>query len=585
MRFAYLTMENVFSHHRTAIDLSDRGLCLITGENGSGKSSILKSLLFVLFGIGTDSVVNNIVGKDACVTLIGNKNNSTTFGISRYRKHSKHKNNLYFFIDGNPVDASTNMDLQRKLEQFLGLDYRSFLNVAAFSSEMVQFCSSTDVERKAIFEKILQDLDVYNEFYSSAKEELAGLSATIEAHKHGIDIEERELTIVKKVIEAEEEKSKEFEEKRKEEIEKIETELVELDKKAKLRRSLEERKQKYKAVADKLEMWLEDHPFPEEMFHTTKFQLVEVDAKLETLAKHDRCLECNQLITKEHKWQEKIRLEEMKSIFSSAVAEFEIVLERTRKVSIKHDEVRKRVEEIRFKLTKYDSLLEKIQDLEEELESVRESTNGGEETLQKWRSKAKKVSKKIASYKRNIKQAEEEQLYLEEITKGFSKTGIPNVIISRALHLLEERTNVYLEMLTSGAIGVRLSGFTTTKKGAVRNKIDIEVVSATGVTTYESYSGGERQRLNIAMLLALRDVAQANKGVDLGCLFLDEVLDLSLDSAGIGDVMMLLQHKKKDIPSIFIISPKDELIQNASGNFDSAIRVSKEGGFSKLIGD
>jgi exonuclease SbcC len=227
---------------------------------------------------------------------------------------------------------------------------------------------------------------------------------------------------------------------------------------------------------------------------------------------------------------------------------------------------------------------DKITKKKEELVATKEEVADNAKIIQQWKSKLKRISKRIANNRRKYRKGEEDLIYLDEVVKGFSKTGIPNVIISRALHLLEERTNNYLDLLTSGTMGIRLSGFSTTKKGAVRNKIGIDVISATGVFAYESYSGGERQRLNIAMLLALRDVAQANKGVSLNCLWLDEVLDLSLDQEGISDVLTLLQHKKKDTESIFIISPKEELIRNSSGNFNNVLKAQKEHGFSKIIG-
>ena len=117
----------------------------------------------------------------------------------------------------------------------------------------------------------------------------------------------------------------------------------------------------------------------------------------------------------------------------------------------------------------------------------------------------------------------------------------------------------------------------------MRNKIGIEVISPSGVKNFSAYSGGERQRLNIALLLALRDVAEFNRGVELNCLFLDEVLDLSLDEQGIEDVVILLHNKKKSIDSIFVISPKDNLLQNISSDFDTVIRIRKEGGFSTIV--
>jgi hypothetical protein len=71
--------------------------------------------------------------------------------------------------------------------------------------------------------------------------------------------------------------------------------------------------------------------------------------------------------------------------------------------------------------------------------------------------------------------------------------------------------------------------------------------------------------------------------VHLNCLFLDEVLDLSLDEQGMHDVLFLLQNKKSMINSIFIISPKENLIRNTSSEFDNIVSIIKEDGFSKIV--
>jgi DNA repair exonuclease SbcCD ATPase subunit len=97
------------------------------------------------------------------------------------------------------------------VEKFIGLDYRAFLNVAAFSNEMLSFCSATDVERKAIFERILQDLDIYNEYYQQAKEEQHAVRIEVDELRHSIEVEERELSVVKKVLTVEKERALELE--------------------------------------------------------------------------------------------------------------------------------------------------------------------------------------------------------------------------------------------------------------------------------------------------------------------------------------------------------------------------------------
>ena len=90
MKFKTLILENTYSHKKTEFDLDDRGLCLIVGRNGAGKSSLVKSLLFCLYGIGADRVVNKTIGSGACVTLLGTTQEQS-YKIRRYRKHKKHK--------------------------------------------------------------------------------------------------------------------------------------------------------------------------------------------------------------------------------------------------------------------------------------------------------------------------------------------------------------------------------------------------------------------------------------------------------------------------------------------------------------
>ena len=267
----------------------------------------------------------------------------------------------------------------------------------------------------------------------------------------------------------------------------------------------------------------------------------------------------------------------MMAVYIDVMMEFEVRKEVRQKVTDKFNEINARSDSLRYKLTKFDDVPDSIKKVKSEIKRVKEKVDGSDEVIKHWTSKIKQLSKKVASYRRRIKEHEEALVYLDEVTIGFSKTGIPNVIIARALQHLGERANYYLDILTNGLVGIRLSGFSLTKKGAVRNKIGIEVLSQSDVTNFDSYSGGERQRLNIALLLALRDVAEFNKGVDLNCLFLDEVLDLSLDEQGIEDVVVLLNSKKRDIDSIFIISPKDTLLQNSSTSFNNVVRVVKTG--------
>lgn len=579
MHIKYIELENIRSHKYTEFSLDDQGLCFIKGKNGSGKSTIVKGLIFCLFGIGADDVVNESVGKNARVTIIG-ANGDDTFKVERYRKHDEHKNNLYFFINGEPVPAATNTATQKKLEDYIGCDYRSFLNIASFSSEMLMFASATDAERKAIFEKILQDLDVYKEYHEDSKEQLDKYKDEQSQVAHTLDLEERELEVTKKFLEQEKAKADAENEKTKSRLVILDKKIRTLDKVIEEHEQLQSKYARYMHATNTMYHWLEGREDKSNDWASCRGEIERTLSDLDML-EQDFCAFCNQKIGAKHKQKEKARLNKQLGMLHNKD-------DTLTKYCDTYDKVEGHIEKLQRKTSRWQGKLSNINEIREQRrELVEEQTElktdaASDTTTRKLSSKVKKISKKVARLKTILKTVDKDIIYQEEIVKSFSKTGIPNVIIARALLLLEERTNSYLDILTNGLLGITFSGFSLTKKGGVRNKIGINVVSASGVSAFDSYSGGEKQRLNIAILLALRDVAEMNKGIKINCLFMDEVLDLSLDEGGIEEVLSLLKAKRESVDSIFVISPKDSVLYNTSVEFDNVYTVAKKRGFSEI---
>ncbi len=579
MHIKYIELENIRSHKYTEFSLDNQGLCFIKGKNGSGKSTIVKGLIFCLFGIGADDVVNESVGKNARVAVIGS-NGSDTFKVERFRKHEEHKNNLYFFINGKPVKAATNTALQKKLEEWIGCDYRAFLNIASFSNEMLMFAAATDAERKAIFEKILQDLEIYREFHETAKDELEQFKDSRSKYARTIEIDERELDVTKQFFAQEQAKADE-------EGERNKNKLVALDKKLRTMLKMETEREAMKKKAERLSAAISKlyhfHEGMENQANKWAENRGSIESKLSQLSflKMNVCTECNQKIDEAHAEKETKRIKKdinrrqmLDDKLSYECRVYERVDDKLTKLGWKETRLYAKVD-------KYSDLDIQMQEVIDEIDEVKTIAKDNT-TVRSLASKVKKLSKSIARLKAMLSDVDNQVVYQEEVVKGFSKVGIPNSIIARALVTLEERTNSYLDILTNGLLGVSFSGFSLTKKGGVRNKISINVISASGVSAFDKYSGGEKQRLNIAILLALRDVAELNKGVHLNCLFMDEVLDLSLDEGGIEEVLSLLKAKRESVDSIFVISPKDSVLFNTSVEFDNVYTVDKKRGFSEI---
>ncbi|NIW53234.1 MAG: AAA family ATPase, partial [Candidatus Korarchaeota archaeon] len=578
MRLQTLRLHNVFSYLDTTIELDNMGLTAICGHNGAGKSSIVKALLFCLFGTGADSVVNEAMGKDAFVVLHGMVNGKE-FHLERYRKDSKNKNNLYFWIDNKAVKAATNTDLQKKLEKFIGLDYKAFTQTVTFSYDMMMFANASDVERKNIFEKILQDLDVYNDFHKKAKDTKDAVLKKIREHNAEIDGDKREITVLTNVMEDEEKRAKTFDDIRDGKLSEALSQKNILISELEGYKPILDKRARYTRVRSKLNKLVEELPKEYPEYRENRWEIEKLATEDTFLADNEHCYECRRPVDMSYRNKRRQEIERELKALTKRDKILSKYYDRDQKIRAKNEYIEEKLVQLTDQAKGSVLTQERLTNIEEKIEEIKSSENVHKKNWKRMAGKLSRLKKSIKEVSGKISLLEEEVIYLDEVIKGFSKQGIPNVVIGRALAQLEHTANKYLDVLSNGTLSIQIVSTSYTKSGDIRNKIGLNVVSSSGVSSFEQYSGGEKQRINVAILLALREIAEHNKGVRLNVIFLDEVLDLSLDEQGLDDVLTLLQHKKKDIPSIFILSPKEN---KGATNFDNVLNITKVGGLSQI---
>jgi DNA repair exonuclease SbcCD ATPase subunit len=137
-------------------------------------------------------------------------------------------------------------------------------------------------------------------------------------------------------------------------------------------------------------------------------------------------------------------------------------------------------------------------------------------------------------------------------------------LLARMLSGLEAAANVWLARVASNSAGteraaesahlavkgygqmrLHLKPYVEKKTGGIADALSLEVEGAGGGFGYRAASQGERRRIDVALLLALADVAAASHGVSPGTLFFDEVFD-SLDDAGVDAVCEVLGGLARD---------------------------------------
>lgn len=167
---------------------------------------------------------------------------------------------------------------------------------------------------------------------------------------------------------------------------------------------------------------------------------------------------------------------------------------------------------------------------------------------------------------------------------AFSDKGSPtqppikSFILESVVPVLDEFARRYSETLSSGAIEVRFNTVSRLKSGEMREQFGVEVANRYGSADYRGDSGGERRKVDIAIMFALHALSRLQTGTFFNVVCLDEVLD-SLDKEGCDRVAELLRELTKEIEKIFVITHNENLVSK----FGSKLKVIKKDGYSEIL--
>jgi DNA repair exonuclease SbcCD ATPase subunit len=146
-------------------------------------------------------------------------------------------------------------------------------------------------------------------------------------------------------------------------------------------------------------------------------------------------------------------------------------------------------------------------------------------------------------------------------------TGIKTTIIREYLPVMNKLINKYLTAMDFYVHFELDETFTEKIRARYRDEF-----------TYESFSEGEKMRIDLAILFTWRQIAKMKNSVNTNLLILDEIFDSSLDVAGT-DYFLTLMNGFDDKTNVFVISHKgDQLFDK----FRSTIKFEKKNDFSVI---
>jgi DNA repair exonuclease SbcCD ATPase subunit len=536
----FLSTGNTF----TEFNLNVAKTNLIVGANGAGKSTILDALTFSLFGkpfrkINKPMLMNSINGSDL-VTEIEFHSGKNEYKIVRGIKPG------IFEVWQNNVlldQSSSTSDYQNYLENnILKMNYKSFTQIVVLgSSTFVPFMRLPLASRREIIEDIL-DIQIFSMMNINLKEKLKFSNDDIKDRDYQIDLLEEKVTMQKNFIDnldiqnqndiqeknnkvihftkIEKEVADKFEQLNQDretiskEIKEFSNATAKLKKLGNLRGKIQ---QKFSSHRKEHEFFTENTTCPTCTQHISEdLRDTKVSEILNSIKELTRGME---------EMEEAIKLEEEReSNFTE--------------LSQKWSSLFNEMQIHQFQISSYQS---QIQDLQQEISQLQNNNaNRNEED-----SKLQGLEKALAVSKQQMIAVKEERDCLVAAGQLLKDNGIKTRIIKRYLPVMNKLINDYLQNMDFYVNFTLNENFEETIKSRYRDSF-----------SYESFSEGEKARIDIALLLTWRAIAKLKNSVDTNLLILDEIFDGSLDQSGTSELGWILKNFD-DNTNVFVISHKE----------------------------
>ena len=560
-----LRWANAFSYGKdNKIDFIAAPLTQLVGKNGHGKSSIALILEEVLFnknskGIKKADILNrHIKDKSYSIELDFNRDD-VDYTIKSSRGTAQI---VKLFKEGVDISAHTATATYKMIEDILGFDHKSFAQIVYQSNaSSLEFLTAPDTARKKFLIEILnlgkytKAAEVFKEVSTQLTKDIAGVQSQVNTVASWLNKYEKTDLTLKEIIASPDLDTN------------LITEAAALDSSI---NSIESTNKKisqnntYKQLQSKIKL-LPIPQKPEEGIEGYQAEVAKLsktvsDAQafvIKMKALHGTCPTCLSDIDEE----------KVAELIEEKTGEAEIAAVETMSYTQKIVEIKQQrtawqeAQKSQEDWEKYHALIstelpEALLDKQTLQQQFTELQNSIAATKRKiveaeqynkevtaHNTKVDLVSKQLVemnqeleTYSGKLHELSERMSILNVLTKTFSTTGLVAYKIESLVKDLEDITNRYLVDLSDGRfqIGFKISASDKLNVVITDNGRDIEILAL---------SGGEKARVNVATLLAIRKLMQTLSSSRINLLILDETVE-TLDTDGKEKLVEVLLHEE-----------------------------------------
>ena len=549
----------------TEIQLDRNSTTLIIGENGAGKSTILDALCFGLFGkpfrnINKPQLLNSVNGSAALVEVefrIGTKKVKVVRGI---------KPNVFeIYVNGKLYNQDANSrDYQKYLEQqILKLNYRSFTQVVILgSSTFIPFMQLKSKQRREVVEEIL-DIQIFSLMNMILKTQLKTIVDDMREVDYQYNLTKEKITLQEKYID------EMF--MHREKLIQDKTSLIAGNEEEVFRKNLDIKF--HNTNNTELLNQITDN----DSVNTKHSKLKDIQSQLKEkhrahtklvgfFESNEDCPTCQQHIDEIFKADMIDRKQGEADRVDGGLKELKDELHKVTSRQNDINDIANKIRENEVHVAKENSSLVQLEKFNATLQSEIDHLVAGEINKSDHK-KLDELKETLSGFDMQKSKLREDKTYAEAAKNMLQDTGIKTKVIKQYLPIMNKLINTYLTSMEFYVNFTLNENFEETIKSRYRDEF-----------TYDSFSEGEKMRIDLALLFTWRAVAKMKNSTNTNLLILDEIFDSSLDGTGTDEFLKILNTLGDE--NVFVISHKQDTLAD---KFRSTIRFNKIKNFSHVV--
>jgi len=547
------------------IELGKSPTTLIIGQNGSGKSTLLDALCWALFNkpfriIKKEQMINTINNSDCEVEI------DFDVGTKQYKVRRSVKPNLFEIYENGQLlnQNASSIDYQKYLEHnIMKLNYRSFIQVVILGSSSYEpFMKMKARYRRDVVEEIL-DVKVFTQMDLILRDQQGQLSKEILDMRHKCDLIETKYETEMKHFKS---------------LSDLNTNDID-DKKLQLEKQ-EKAKSDYTNKIAEIQLQIQDYNNELKDKDQTDDKLKQL-LKLETKIEHNiennnnnlnffsentNCPTCTQEIDEDFRYKKQSELKEKVATLDDGMKKLSNEISKVEERVSHFGNISKKLSDLYVDVAKVNASLTELNNYSDRIHEEILQLENKQTDSKKIATDLQQLKEELETTKKSTDSIMTQKKYVDILREVLSDKGARGHIIKKYVPIINNLINNYLQAMDFFISFHLDEEFNETVKSRHRDTFN-----------YNSFSEGEKLRIDLALLFTWRTIAKMKNSVNTNLLILDEIFDSSLDQQGTDDFFKIVNKLKNE--NVFIISHKGDILFD---KFTNILKFEKYKNFTRL---